>query len=186
MSLICMLCIGLPSCRVPVPNPALQIKLFSKVGFGPGQAGGGSINLLEEVEEPAWFGSQCWVKNTKMSSGMAVTMDLCMLCNQSMSSLATETRSPTAVEGLQLLLGGGAGWEVLQKCSGWCGFGCTQLGVVVLDAGRRQDRQFLQHDHESSLHISRRHAKQAAFIHMHIWGFGWVPLGMQRIIYDFG
>ncbi len=51
-------------------------------------------------------------------------------------------------------------------------------GVAVLYAGERQNRQVLQHEDG---YMASRHTQRAAYIHMYIWGFGWVPLGMQRV-----
>jgi len=51
-------------------------------------------------------------------------------------------------------------------------------GVAVLYAGKRQNRQVLQHEDG---YMASRHTQRAAYIHMYIWGVGWVPLGMQRV-----
>ena len=55
---------------------------------------GAAIGSLPAVSDPAWLGSQCWVRYTRMSSGMAVMTVLLLAawvcCNQSANSLMAD------------------------------------------------------------------------------------------------
>ena len=45
-----------------------------------------AMSFPETMEETAWIGSQCWVSKTRMSSGMAVALNLCILYSRELRS----------------------------------------------------------------------------------------------------
>ena len=64
--------------------------LCGRVGFDACQLLGAAMSSVPAVLDLAWFGSQCWVTYTRISSGMAVSIvqpvTSCMLCIHSATS----------------------------------------------------------------------------------------------------
>ena len=82
----CVACLG---CWGPITNAAEYLKLHEDLMLDRLPGAASSCPLA--VADPAWLGSQCWVKYTSMPSGMAVCTVLlhaaCLLCSQSATSL---------------------------------------------------------------------------------------------------
>ena len=93
MVLTCALSMGLPVWVAGFQSPLRPSSSNSldKCDLVLDKLPGAAISSPLFVMEPAWFGSQCCVKYTRMSSGMAVCRILlhasCLLCSQLVSSL---------------------------------------------------------------------------------------------------
>ena len=109
---------------------------------------GAAMSSLPAVLDLAWFGSQCWVKYTRISSGMAVSIVLpvtsCMLCIHFATSF---TAALLALRVLDLTdfccISPAVARPVLYRFSQCCwlnwsgggaGAGGTYVGIMVVDA----------------------------------------------------
>jgi len=93
MLFTCMLCIGLP-CWVVVSQSPVRPSSSSSVArcdLTPDRLLGAAMSSPAVVPDPAWLGSQCCVKYTSRSSGVAVSNVLLHVawaaCSQSANSL---------------------------------------------------------------------------------------------------
>ena len=137
MSLTCLLCIGLPVCdaasQAPIrPNVSNSV---DKCDLVADRLLGAAMSSPVVVSEPAWLGSQCWVKYTKRSSGVVVWRFLlppCTACSQCANSVAADAfvfLVASFTENCWMLAAVARPWPYRASC--WLSLSCS---VVLLGA----------------------------------------------------
>ncbi len=84
------MCMGFPVCVAEFQSPERpsSSNSLARCDLVPDRLLGTAMSSPHKVTEPAWFGSQCWIRYTSMSSGVADCMVLMpVVCSHSVSSM---------------------------------------------------------------------------------------------------